>query len=101
MVRDRIRYVRDIRGVETLHTAEQVIRQRAGDCDDKSLLLAALLESIGHETQFEALGPAPGRFCHVLVKWWDVERKAWVPLETTAKVKAGWEPRGVRARMQG
>ena len=92
-VRDRIRYVGDIAGVETLHTPRQILAQRAGDCDDKSLLLATLLESIGHKTRFVAVGygATPS---HVLVET-RVGSK-WIPLETTEAVAAGWYPDRVR-----
>ena len=53
-VKDRIRYVRDIRNVETLHTAERILQNKAGDCDDKSILLASLLESLGFKTRFNS-----------------------------------------------
>lgn len=92
-VRDQIRYVRDIRGVETLHTPEKLLEIRQGDCDDKSVLLASLLEAIGHPTRFVAISLIPGKFCHVYV-----ETKigaAWVPLETTEPVEVGWAPKFV------
>jgi len=90
-VRDGVRYVKDVNGVETVQTPDYTLRMRAGDCDDKATLLAALLESIGHPSQFLAVGPVPGRFSHVLVETRIGAR--WVPLETTAPVSAGWAPR--------
>lgn len=96
-VRDRIRYVRDINGVETLHEPQQVLLQRHGDCDDKAVLLASLAESIGIPTKFEALAFKPGVFSHVIVRARPYGK--WVPLETTHPVKLGWYPRGVVAVM--
>jgi transglutaminase-like putative cysteine protease len=93
-VRDCIRYVRDIRGIETLHTPRWLLKERAGDCDDKSLLLASLLESIGTPTRFAAMGLSPGALEHVLLEA-RVGRR-WVPLETTEPVRAGWFPAGVK-----
>src|SRR5260370_17808778 len=55
-VRDAIRYVKDIRNVETVQTPERTLANRAGDCDDKAILLAALLEAIGHHARFTAVG---------------------------------------------
>lgn len=96
-VRDHIRYLRDIHGVETLHTPEKLIELGQGDCDDKSILLASLLEAIGFTTRFVAVGFKPGTYSHVYV---EVQTPAgWVPLETTEPVAAGWSPQGVRARM--
>lgn len=96
-VRDEVRYLRDVRGVETLHTPEKLIELKQGDCDDKSTLLAALLESIGHPTRFVAIGTTPGRYQHVYVETKVGDR--WVALETTEDVPAGWRPPRVAQRM--
>lgn len=93
-VRDRIRYVRDIRGVETVQTPERTLANGQGDCDDKTTLLASLLEAIGHRTRLEAVGFSPGRLSHVLPSA-DLAGH-WVPLETTLHVGIGWYPPGVR-----
>lgn len=95
-VRDRIRYIGDIDGVETLHTPRQIVKQGQGDCDDKSLLLATMLASIGHKTRFVALGYGPA-VSHVLVE--TRIGKNWVPLETTENVGAGWYPSNIKSRM--
>ena len=83
-VRDRVRYTRDIRTVETLHTAERLLIDRQGDCDDKSILVSALLESIGHTTQLVAIGPRRGVFVHVYAQVQDPKKPgAWINLECT------------------
>lgn len=89
-VRDSIRYVGDITDVETVQTPDKTLELQAGDCDDKSLLLASLLESIGHPTRFTAIGFQPGVYSHVYVE--TKIGNAWIPLETTEDVEAGWEP---------
>lgn len=96
-VRDHIRYLKDVRGVETLHTPEKIIELGQGDCDDKSTLLAALLESIGHPTRFVAIGSTPGRYSHVYVEA-QIGPK-WIALETTERVPVGWAPPHVASRM--
>jgi transglutaminase-like putative cysteine protease len=90
-VRDGVRYVKDVAGVETVQAPLYTLAMRYGDCDDKSTLLAALLASIGHPVRFLAIGAAPGRFSHVLVETLIGTR--WIPLETTAPVMPGWAPR--------
>ena len=97
-VRDEIRYVKDPRGVEMVQTPRAILRTKAGDCDDKSTLLASLLESLGHATRFVAVGFAPGRYSHVYI---EVRRRngSWVPLETTEPVKAGWAPPRAKSRL--
>lgn len=91
-VRDDIRYVRDVYGVETLQTPVATLDIEQGDCDDKSTLLAALLESIGHPTRFIAVGfTGPGQYSHVYV-----ETKVgpnWIPLDATVSTaRVGWRP---------
>jgi len=96
-VRDQIRYVRDIRGIETLQTPEKTLEFDYGDCDDKSILAATMLEVVGHPTRFVAMGLNGGAFCHVYV-----ETKLgtkWVGVETTEPVNFGWTPPGVTSRM--
>jgi len=96
-VRDHIRYVKDIRDVETVSTSEKTIEQGAGDCDDKALLAATLLETIGHPTRFVAVGYQENVYCHVLM-----ETKVgnnWVAVETTENVPLGWYPPNMPARL--
>lgn len=95
-VRDRIRYTRDIRGVETLQTPWATLDIRQGDCDDKSILLASLLESVGHPTRIVAVGFVPGTCSHVLVET-RIGNK-WIAAETTEPVQLGWYPRNVKTR---
>ena len=47
-VRNNVRYTRDIFRVELLHTARRMLELRAGDCDDMTILLGAMLVSTGH-----------------------------------------------------
>ena len=86
-VRDEIRYIRDIDGVETLHAADWVLRLRAGDCDDKAILLAALLLSIGHTVRFKAVAFDPGDFSHVWTQ--DCLGGQWVDMEPTELLAFG------------
>jgi predicted transglutaminase-like cysteine proteinase len=96
-VRDNIRYLRDIHGVEVLQSPPETLRRGYGDCDDKAILLATMLEVIGHPARFVAVGKAPGKFTHVYVET-RVGPK-WIGLETTEPVEAGWQPPNVLARM--
>lgn len=97
-VRDQIRYTRDVNRVETLQTPPVTMELEAGDCDDKSTLLAALLESVGHPSRFVAAGyQTPGRYSHVYVETKIGEQ--WVPLDATAAKPFGWRPRSPIASM--
>lgn len=97
-VRDSIRYTRDVAGLETLQTPLITLEDEAGDCDDKSTLLASLLESVGHPTRFVAVGyTGPGEYSHVYVETRMGER--WLPLDATMPHDVGWSPRPPAARL--
>jgi len=99
-VRDCIRYTGDIAGVETLQTPRRTLETGIGDCDDKSTLLAALLESINRKTRFVAVGfQEGGGLSHVLVEVRAGKSGKWVPLETIKPVPAGWRPAGIKREM--
>jgi transglutaminase-like putative cysteine protease len=71
-VRDHVRFTNDILGVETLQGAAYTLRTRAGDCDDRAVLLVALAHSIGIPADFAfkvvALKSSnPHAFSHVFV----------------------------------
>lgn len=89
-VRDRIRYVRDTTKKEQILLPSQVIRFGQDDCDGKSVLLAALLESIGFRTRFLAIGTRADTLSHVLVEV--LFNGNWIPLETTEPYPAGKMP---------
>lgn len=77
-VRKKVRYVRDIRGVETLIDPVTMIDQlqrgeAQGDCDDMSLLIASMLLSIGHSPFFRIVkyNKAAHGFSHIYVVDYD------------------------------
>lgn len=90
-VKTNVRYVRDSRDTEKINTAERTLRVRCGDCDDMSVLLASLLESIGNKTRFMALGFDGNQYSHVVTQ---VRLgSAWVTLDpTVATSTLGWIP---------
>lgn len=89
-VRDHVRYVRDVHEVETLMTPDKTLALRLGDCDDQSVLLATLLESVGYPTRFVAAGfTLPGQLEHVYLQ---VDVGEWVDLDPTENHGLGWAP---------
>lgn len=73
-VQAKVKYVRDIDGVEQLHDPLTMIDQlkrgaAVGDCDDMSLLIATLLLSIGHRPYFRIVRYRgnSGAFQHIYV----------------------------------
>ena len=98
-VKSHIRYIKDITGVETIQSPDKTLEFSQGDCDDQSVLLATLLEAIGHPTRFVALGfSSMPRYEHVLVET-KIGSK-WFPLETTEPWPFGQIPAHISNRIQ-
>lgn len=95
-VRDNIRYTKDINNVETLATPDKTLAMRIGDCDDQSVLLAALLESVGYPTRFIIESYDGEAWSHVYLA--ALCEGAWVALDPTEQVAAGWSPPDASAR---
>ncbi|MCP4410643.1 MAG: transglutaminase family protein [Gammaproteobacteria bacterium] len=90
-VRDQIRYVRDIQGVETIATPVKTLEYGQGDCDDQVVLLAALLESVSHPTAFVAIGYGPQQYSHVYLQT-RVDRH-WIGMDPTEPWPMGMRPK--------
>lgn len=86
-----LRFTRDIRGKETLHSADEILRLRVGDCDDYTILMCSLLGSIGHKLRIVTvsnLGPdpetgTPGEFTHIYPE--DHVSGRWIPLDAARR----------------
>lgn len=92
-VRRHLRYTKDPHQVEVLHSARRLLTLRAGDCDDHTILLGALLRSIGHPVRIVLTGPDPRRprlFSHVYLE--AEHRGEWIPLDATMPHGPGWSP---------
>lgn len=97
-VQDNIQFVKDVNGVETLATPIKTLEFRKGDCDDQAVLVATLLESIGHPTRFVAIKVKPfGPFVHVFAETKIGTR--WIPVETSEQWPVGVGPPQFTARM--
>ncbi|NEP86165.1 MAG: transglutaminase domain-containing protein [Okeania sp. SIO2C2] len=93
-VQHNIRYTKDPFRVEMLHSAFRMLQLRAGDCDDMTILLGAMLESIGHPVRLVLTGPDPKRprlFTHIYLQVNYKDR--WISLDATMPYAMGWEPK--------
>lgn len=113
-VRDNIAYVPDPRDVEMLQTPPQSLSIGTGDCDDKAILLATLLETLGFTTRFMAVGGygeewadggdewcggAEPPYSHVLAQV-RMGSNTWLCLETiVSDAVPGWCPPGIAVLM--
>jgi Transglutaminase-like superfamily len=88
-VRDRIKYVRDPIDLERVQDAARTLQLKTGDCDDKCVLLASLLASIGYLPRFTVQSQDGHDFDHVYVEVFDDQAGEWIPLDPTADCLAG------------
>lgn len=93
-VQQHIRYTKDTFRLEVLHSARRMLELRAGDCDDFSILLGAMLEAIGHPVRLVLSGPDAQRqdlFSHIYLEVFCKGR--WIALDATMPHAMGWAPR--------
>jgi transglutaminase-like putative cysteine protease len=120
-VRDHIVYVPDPRLHEMLQTPPRTLTRGMGDCDDKTILVCTLLETLGFQTELLAVGGSGGgwsascappgelpEYSHVLgaVRYGPTTRRkpafldGWLTLETIIPgAGPGYLPPGVRVIM--
>jgi transglutaminase-like putative cysteine protease len=91
-VQQNIRYVGDVIGKETVRTPDITIAMRAGDCDDKAVLLASLLRAIEYPAAFIVTGyRSPYVFEHVYIGILESDG-GYLALDPTENQPLGWEP---------
>lgn len=97
-VRDAIKYQRDVADVETVQTPDKTLADKSGDCDDKCVLLGALLQSIGHPARFVAVAFRAGApFSHVFLE--SPLGGYWRACEVTEPWPLGAKPAGIARHM--
>lgn len=93
-VQRHVRYTKDPFHVEVLHTPRRMLELRAGDCDDMTILLGALVKSVGHPVRLVLTGPdarRPDLFSHIYLE--AQCQGDWIPLDATMPFAMGWSPR--------
>lgn len=94
-VRNNIRYVGDVKNVETLQDPFRTLQLGQGDCDDFCVLLASLLNAIDYDCRFVACGREKGIFEHVYVQCELPNRRRTINLDATEPHPMGWQPDGM------
>lgn len=96
-VRNNIRYTLDPYDVETLQTPAVTLTEKHGDCDDHAILVAALLNAIGHPARFRAVSViGDSRLCHVYAE--TKIGNGWHSVETTEPWTVGHVPEFVNLK---
>lgn len=81
-VRSNIRFTKDPVTKETLYPPQELLKIRAGDCDDISMLLGAFLMAVGYPARLVTVGAnanAPDQFSHVYVE--GQVGGQWIPMD--------------------
>ena len=89
-VRDRVLYVKDVHGVETLCTPAMTLQRLIGDCDDQTTLLCALAEAAGYPTRLVMAGYSGAGFEHVYCQIFAAGQ--WYDCDPTERAHFGWAP---------
>lgn len=90
-VRDYIRYVRDVHGIETLCAPAMTLQRMIGDCDDQTMLLCALAEAAGYPTRLVMAGYSSRNYEHVFCEIFAAGE--WWPCDPTERgANFGWSP---------
>jgi transglutaminase-like putative cysteine protease len=99
-VHDNVRYTRDIFRVELLHSARRMLELRAGDCDDMTILLGAMLTSTGHPVRLALVGFRPRKPHHYSHVYPEVNVAGrWVAVDASTDWPIGWQPPAVWKRV--
>lgn len=91
----------DFRGEykELLQTPVVTIQLGAGDCDDQSMLISSLLQTLGFNTRFSTVAADsddPNQFTHVFCEAYDPASDQWVAMDSTVPDSfPGWRPNNV------
>lgn len=89
-VHNKVRYVPDPVGLETIQQPEITLGLKAGDCDDHSALVGALAHSLGMPARFRVIGHDPENFCHIYPEL--LVNGKWVAADTTNPAGFGKRP---------
>jgi len=92
-VRTNIRYTRDPEGLELFRKPIRTVQLGLADCDDMSILISALLGTIGHKTMLRVIGVTSKEPEHIypLVLLPPDNATYYIALDATRSEDMGWE----------
>lgn len=96
-VRGKVRYTRDIHGVELFQKADRTLDLEIGDCDDIAILLGSILGNIGYPLMVRVIATGGNDFHHVYLVAGipPHDPTKWVPLDASQSHGVGWEVEGI------
>lgn len=94
--KDGIIYAYDPHQVEYIESPLRLLQTRIGDCDSKDMLLCAMFEQLGLQSQFVTIKAdmdRPNDYSHVYTRV-KIPNVGWVAADPTMPKWFGWEPEG-------
>lgn len=93
-VRENVRYTLDIAEVELFQRPERTLELGIGDCDDETMLLAALLRNVGYPVALKAIGLRGNDYyqhVYLIVGIPPENPSTWMALDPSRPEEPGWE----------
>lgn len=93
-VRANVRYGHDIREVDTYQSPLRTLQAHHGDCDDMSILIAALAKIAGYPVKLRVIRTTTSddwNHIYTVIGVPPMDPKKWVPLDASVAKEAGWE----------
>lgn len=100
-VRRRVRYTRDIHQVELFQKPRRTLETRIGDCDDLTILLGSLLQSVGFPCLIRVIGiNGSNDYSHVYIMAGvpPHDPKKYLALDASRPEGPGWEAPNISIR---
>lgn len=98
-----MRYVRDHPEVDQFSTADADLRIGAGDCDDQTVILGALLRAVGYSLRvriIQARGSASWSHVYLRCGLPPGQDTEWISLDATVNRPSGWEVSGAEEALR-
>ena len=96
-MRSNIRYTHDPHELDTYQRARRTVDMKAGDCDDMSILIGAMSQSVGYPIRLKVVAFEADEYEHIypLVGIPPSVPRRWIALDATVNNPVGWEvPKG-------
>jgi transglutaminase-like putative cysteine protease len=103
-IRERVRYVRDTYGKDLFQSPMRTLQFAGGDCDDYSIIVASMLQSIGYPVRLRVIrtkGASDWNHIYNMVGVPPRNPSKWIPVDASVPMRAGWQaPRGMIADLR-
>lgn len=93
-VKEKIRFVRDPRGIDYIYDPVATLQRGIGDCDDHVVVLGSLVQAIGYPIKIRAISLDGRHYTHVyvLAGVMDADGGMWIPMDTVFADGYGCSP---------